>query len=512
MTRRAKHITFFATAALIVATAMPACQPKHAPACQQNPACQPAPARQQNRTHPQKAKYAPTWESLSQRGDAPEWFRDAKLGMWAHWGPQCQPEDGDWYARLMYEDGSKQAQDHRKNYGDPSEFGFKDIIPLWTADNWNPDDIVGKFKKAGARYFVGMANHHDNFDLWNSSHQPWNSVNMGPHKNIIKGWAKAARKQGLPFGVSVHASHAWNFYEPAQAYDGRLTREDGRGKWWEGYDPQDLYQQRHPVSEQFCWEWQDTVSRPDAAYRRNFYDRTLELLVTYKPDLVYFDDTVLPFWPIGDEGLKLTAQLYNRNPKAVVTGKLLQEEHKSAIVHDVERGVLDGIQPRPWQTCTCLGNWHYDRDLYDRDGYKSAETVARILADVISKNGNLLLSVPIRADGTIDEKEEAILNDLGRWMKTNGEAVYGTRPWTVYGEGESIRFTCKGETLYAFILERPANGTLQITNITEDVAGVELLGSREAPLFEHTEKGLKIALPEEFPTQFIPVLRIIKKR
>ena len=456
--------------------------------------------------HPQ---YEPTWESLSAYGDAPEWFRDAKLGLWAHWGPQCQPEDGDWYARLMYEDGSKQAADHRQNYGDPSEFGFKDIIPLWTAERWDPDAIVGLFKRSGARYFVAMANHHDNFDLWDSAHQPWNSVNMGPHKNIIAGWEKAARKQGLPFGVSVHASHAWNFYEPAQRYDGRLTREDGRGKWWEGYDPQELYAQRHPVSRQFCWEWQDTVSRPDAAYRRNFYDRTRELIDRYHPDLVYFDDTVLPFWPIGDEGLRLTAHIYNRNPSAVVTGKLLAPEHKSALVHDVERGVLDSIQPRPWQTCTCLGNWHYDRALYEAGGYKSAETVVKVLADVISKNGNLLLSVPIRADGTIDEKEEEILGDLGCWMERNGEAVYGSRPWKVFGEGARLRFTCKGEVLYAFIMEpMPDSGEVLISSVSgRDVSEVSLLGHDATLPFEQTAEGLIVRIPS-VPNRIVPVLKI----
>ena len=459
-----------------------------------------------------RPKYEPTWESLSAYDRAPEWFGDAKLGMWAHWGPQCQPEDGDWYARLMYEDGTKQADDHRRNYGDPAEFGFKDVIPLWTADNWDPDAIVARFKRAGARYFVGMANHHDNFDLWSSTHQPWNAVDMGPHRDIVGEWALAARKHGLPFGVSVHASHAWMFYEPAQAYDGLLTKEDGRGKWWEGYDPQDLYAQRHPLSRQYGWEWQDTLTRPDAAYRRNFLERTQELIDRYRPDLVYFDDTVLPFWPLSDEGLRLTAHLYNRNPKAVVTGKLLSDEHKRAIVHDVERGVVGDIQPRPWQTCTCIGNWHYDRSLYERDAYTPAAEIVRMFADIISKNGNLLLSVPVRADGTLDEKEEAILDDIGGWIDVCGEAVYGSRPWKVYGE-DGIRFTCKGRTLYAFILERPAGGsTVTVSSLSPDrdhrVRKVELLG-RKGPLpFEQTPDGLRVTLPESLPTSFVPVLKI----
>ena len=455
-------------------------------------------------------KYEPTWESLSQYGEAPEWFRDAKLGLWAHWGPQCQPEDGDWYARLMYQDGTQQASFHRAKYGDPSEFGFKDVIHIWTADNWDPEAIVARFKRSGARYFVAMANHHDNFDLWDSSRQEWNSVNIGPHKNIVEGWARAARKEGLPFGVSVHASHAWLFYDSSQAYDGKLTKADGAGTWWEGLDPQALYAQEHPVAQQWGWEWQDTVSVPSEAYRQNFLERTLELVDKFNPDLVYFDDTVLPFWPISDEGLQLTAHIYNRNPKAVVTGKLLKEEHKSAIVYDVERGVVDGIQKKPWQTCTCIGMWHYDRGLYERNGYVPAPAVIRMLIDIVSKNGNLLLSVPVRADGTIDEKEEAILDDMASWLDVNGDAIYGTRPWKVFGE-DGIRFTTKADVLFAHILE-PSADTVLITSLAqgspEEIAVVRMLG-HDSPLeFTRTEDGLKVKLPAMEQDYFPKVLSL----
>lgn len=455
-----------------------------------------------------EGKYEPTWESLSQYGEAPEWFRDAKLGLWAHWGPQCQPEDGDWYARLMYQEGTQQYQFHKAKYGDPSEFGFKDIIHLWTADNWDPEAIVARFKRSGARYFVAMANHHDNFDLWDSSHQEWNSVNIGPHKNIIAGWARAARKEGLPFGVSVHASHAWLFYDSSQAYDGKLTKADGAGTWWEGLDPQALYTQEHPVAQQWGWEWQDTVSVPSEAYRQNFLERTLELVDKFNPDLVYFDDTVLPFWPISDEGLQLTAHIYNRNPKAVVTGKLLKEEHKSAIVYDVERGVVDGIQEKPWQTCTCIGMWHYDRGLYKRNGYVPAPEVIRMLIDIVSKNGNLLLSVPVRADGTIDEKEEAILDDMAAWLDANGDAIYGTRPWKVFGE-DGIRFTTKADVLYAHLMEWPEENAVIISSLDgEEVSAVHMLGY-DSPLEYHsTADGLKVMLPEVEKDYFPKVLSL----
>ena len=201
--------------------------------------------------------FEPTWESLAAYR-VPDWFRDAKFGIWAHWGPQCEPERGDWYARGMYLEGHEKYGEHRAQYGHPSELGFKEVIRAWKAENWNPEALMVLYKRAGAEYFVALANHHDNMDLWDSSHQPWNSTVVGPRRNIVKEWASAARGQGLRFGVSVHASHAWSWYEPSQGadkegdyagvpYDGTLTKADGGGTWWEGLDPQDLYAQKKLV-------------------------------------------------------------------------------------------------------------------------------------------------------------------------------------------------------------------------------------------------------------------------
>ena len=211
----------------------------------------------------QRGKFEPDWQSLRQY-QVPDWFRDAKFGIWAHWGPQCAPEHGDWYARFLYmENAPGWAGDdyayHRRHYGPPSEFGFKDVIHTWKAENWDPEKLMVLYKRAGAQYFVALANHHDNFDNYDSRYQPWNSVHMGPKKDLIGTWAKAARDNGLRFGVSIHAAHAWIWYEPSQGadesgnyagvpYDGTLTKADGKGTWWEGYDPQDLYAQNHPRS------------------------------------------------------------------------------------------------------------------------------------------------------------------------------------------------------------------------------------------------------------------------
>jgi alpha-L-fucosidase len=500
---------------------------------------------------PPAGPFQPTWESLAQY-QTPDWFRDAKFGLWAHWGPQCQPEAGDWYGRGMYEEGSGQYKSHLNRYGHPSKAGFKDIINEWRAEAWNPDELVGFYKQAGARYFVALANHHDNFDLYQSQHQPWNSTRLGPKKDLIGGWAKATRKHGLRFGVSVHAAHAWNWYDTAQRadkqgplagvpYDGHLTAAQGRGQWWQGLDPQALYAQNHapsaPGDGQRQWEWADGASRPDAAYCEKFYRRTRELLNRYAPDLVYYDDTALPLWPVSDVGLRLAAEQYNASVRrhggrneAVVTGKILTEAQRQALVWDIERGQSQQIEPLPWQTCTCLGDWHYNRAVYDRQGYKSAQTVVHTLVDVVSKNGNLLLSVPVRGNGTIDEQERAIVQSIGTWLQANGESIYGTRPWRVFGEGpalagtaplsaqgfnegknkpfsaQDIRFVTKGEVLYATALGWPADGQLVIGALGEGnplrpqpVRRVELLGHGQPLAFERTAQGLRVSMPAQPP-------------
>jgi alpha-L-fucosidase len=500
---------------------------------------------------PPAGPFQPTWESLAHY-QTPDWFRDAKFGLWAHWGPQCQPEAGDWYGRGMYEEGSGQYKSHLSRYGHPSKAGFKDIIREWRAEAWDPEELVGFYRQAGARYFVALANHHDNFDLYQSQHQPWNSTRLGPKKDLIGGWAKAARKHGLRFGVSVHAAHAWNWYDTAQRadkqgplagvpYDGHLTAAQGRGQWWQGLDPQALYAQNHapsaPGDGQRQWEWADGASRPDAAYCEKFYRRTRELLDRYAPDLVYYDDTALPLWPVSDVGLRLAAEQYNASVRrhggrneAVVTGKILTEAQRHALVWDIERGQSQQMEPLPWQTCTCLGDWHYNRAVYDRQGYKSAQTVVHTLVDVVSKNGNLLLSVPVRGNGTIDEQERAIVQSIGTWLQANGESIYGTRPWQVFGEGpalagtaplsaqgfnegknkplgvQDIRFATKGEVLYATALGWPTDGQLVIAALGEGnplrpqpVRRVELLGYGQPLAFERTARGLRVRLPAQPP-------------
>jgi alpha-L-fucosidase len=508
--------------------------------------------------------FQPTWASLAAQYQCPEWFRDAKFGIWAVYGPQCQPEDGDWYARGMYFQGGRQNKFHVEHYGPPSQFGFKDVIHEWKAENFQPDDLLAFYKNCGAKYFLAMANHHDNFDLYDSKYQPWNSVAIGPKKDIIGMWAHAAKKNGLRFGVSVHASHAWMWYEPAQGadqtgplagvpYDGKLTKADGKGLWWDGLDPQDLYAQNHPTGNQKGWEWWDWdpakgATIPDAAYIQKFYLRTKQLLDDYQPDLVCFDDTVLPFHGVTDEvGLDLAAHFYNssiarhgRN-EAVMNGKHLDPMQRKALVYDIERGKANGILPEPWQTETCLGDWHYDRAIFEQHQYKTAATVIPMLADIVSKNGNLMLSVPVRGDGTIDSDETKIVSDIGAWLKVNGAAIYGTRPWKVFGEGPSTKGFVKGEfdgqrdaatkpftaedirftqskdekTLYAIVLAFPADGKVTIASLAansaqwpDKIGSVRLLGVRGKLKFTRDENGLHVILPGKKPCDLAFALKI----
>ncbi len=507
--------------------------------------------------------FQPTWESL-QNYQVPEWFRNVKFGIWAHWGPQCVEGSGDWMARSLYIEGSREYQYHVEHYGHPSEVGFKDIIPLFKAENWDPDKLVSFYKKIGAQYFFALGNHHDNFDLGDSQYQPWNSVNMGPKTDILAAWAEAARKYGLYFGVSLHADHAWTWYEPSRRsdkegpmkgipYDGTLTKEDGKGRWWEGYDPQDLYAQNHPLSENSWsgsavhdqWAWGNGACLPTKEYCTKFYNRTLDVINRYNPDLLYFDVTVMPFYPFSDAGLKIAAHFYNHSMlthggklEAVMFGKILNESQRKALVWDVERGAPNELLSEPWQTCTCIGGWHYNTSIYENDGYKSAATVVRMLVDIVSKNGNLLLSVPLRADGTFDEKEEKILREFGDWMSVNSEAIYDTRPWKVFGEGpaseadvkinaqgfnegtygnmtaQDIRFTRKGGNLYVTALSWPETGKVVVKSLAKGsklfpskIRRVELLGYGKVK-FLRTEDGLEIQLPEGQGKSVAPVFKV----
>jgi len=543
----------------------------------------------------QTGPFEPTWESLQQY-EVPEWFRDAKFGIWAHWGPQCVAGSGDWMARELYMEGSWKYKYHCKNYGHPSEVGFKDILPLFKAENWDPEGLVKFYaEECGAQYFFALGNHHDNFDLWDSQYQEWNAKAIGPHQDLLEGWAKAAKKAGIPFGISFHADHAWTWYEPSRRfdmkgekrgakYDGWLTKEDGyepnadgTEKWWKGLDPQKLYAQNHDLSENTWnngtihsqWGWENGACTPSQEYVTNFYNRTLDAINRYDPALIYFDVTVLPFYPVSDAGMKIAAHMYNRGFRGekvskvsggskvsegfrvskgskvsggtqnVVFGKILTDEMKRALVWDVERGAPNQIMEQPWQCCNCIGDWHYNTSVYEQNRYKSAATVAKLLVDIVSKNGNMLLSVPLRADGTPDEKELAIMKEFGAWMNTNKESIVGTRPWKIFGEGpvanadikinaqgfndgqyskagaEEIRFTQSkdGKTIYVSALAWPENRQICVKALSEGselcpgkIRKVELLGYGKVK-YERAAEGMTIELPEA-QNRIMPVVKV----
>lgn len=507
---------------------------------------------------PTAGPYNANWESLKS-WECPEWFKDAKFGIWAHWGPQCEPEAGDWYGRHMYFPGHSQYNYHVSHYGSPDKFGLKDICNTWKAQNWNPQELVDLYKSVGAKYFMVLANHHDNMDLWNSPYQEWNSVNIGPKRDLVGEWAKAAEKAGLRLGVSVHASHAWTWLEGSQRFDGKLTKEDGytlneggTEKWWKGMDPQELYAQNHEHSTGWDnsggihgqWDWINGASIPDEPYKKKLMNRTLQLVYDYKPDMVYFDDTVLPFYGCDNQwGQDFLASYYNASAavndgkaEVVVTGKQLPADIKQSMLWDVERGIPDRMQDDYWQTCTCIGDWHYNKGVYDGNRYKSGATVIRMLVDVVSKNGNLLLSIPVKGDGTIDDKERKVLADIKAWMDINGESIFGTRTWKTFGEGplaeavnpmnaqgfnegqnytsSDVRFVQKDNTVYATIMAWPEAGDFTIKSFgtiqptySGNVTSVKLLGYGDLK-FRQDVSGLIVEMAATHPNEIAPVLAI----
>jgi len=456
----------------------------------------------------------------------PDWFQDAKFGIWAHWGPQAVPAQGDWYARWMYVPGHPHYEHHLKTYGHPSQLGYKDLIPLWKAERWDPEALMSRYAAAGAKYFVSMGVHHDNFDLWNSKHHRWNATTMGPKRDVVGAWQAAAKRHGLRFGVSEHLGASYTWWYPNHLYDQFWPK---LGVPYDGADPAyaDLY---HDNRDEPFIDTKASWYTRNPAYHQLWRKRIRDLVDSYQPDLLYSDGGL----PFGDVGRSLVAHFYNSsiartgrleavyNCKDAGTGEFFKE----GMVQDVERGVLKGINPLPWQTDTSNGDWFYN----EHYKYKTSGEIIALLADIVSKNGNMLLNVVLRADGSLPPESDTLLRDLSAWMAINAEAIHGTRPWIHFGEGPTetaegmfkengaytardIRFTTKGKALYAITLGEPA-GVTEIVSLRKGapegrgrVAGVELLGAGPVR-FRQTDKALAIHLPPRLPTRHASVFKI----
>jgi alpha-L-fucosidase len=487
--------------------------------------------------------FQPTMDSLTNYS-YPDWFRDAKFGIWAHWGPQAVPMDGDWYARGMYEPGNKHYTYHINHYGHPSEFGYKDIIPLWKAEKWDPDRLMQLYQKAGAKYFVSMGSHHDNFFLWNSRLHKWNAANLGPKRDVVGEWQKAAQKYGLKFGVSEHLGASFTWFQSSHRADKSGPKA---GVPYDGANPNywDLY---HFPAEPGDTGWYSNNPK----WQQQWYNEIRELVDNYHPDLLYSDGGV----PFGNQvGLSMIAHLYNSNiqkrsrksfdPLSRKGAELLcdinlkpnlapqviyncKQKSGGRWVEDLERGIMPKIDPYPWQTDTSIGDWFYDRNWK----FRPVSWVIHMLVDNVSKNGNLLLNIVQRPDGSLDPEVETMLEQLAAWNVIHGEAIFGTRPWLVYGESgvkvkggnfnedfkynaKEIRFTTKGKTLYAIALGWPEDGQLVVRSLAkpavEDVnhiTKVSLLGYNGKIEWKQTAEGLVVTLPPQKVSEFTTALKI----
>ena len=457
--------------------------------------------------------FRPDWKSL-ERYQVPDWYVDAKFGIFLHWGLYSVPAyDSEWYPRNMYIQGSDVFKHHVTTYGPQAKFGYKDFIPKFTAAQFDADRWAELFRKSGAKYVVPVAEHHDGFPMYDCSFTDWSAAKMGPKRDIVGELAVAVRKQGLHFAASSHRAEHWWFYNGGMAFDSDVR------------DPRylSLYGPAKPEKEP-----------PSTAYMDDWIARTAEIVDKYKPELIWFD------WWIEQPAFepyrqKFAAYYYNRAAewkRGVVINYKKKAYPEHAAVLDIERGQLGDIRPVFWQTDTSISvkSWGY----IENDTFKSSVSIVDQLVDIVSKNGALLLNVGPRADGTIPEQAQQILLDIGKWLAVNGAAIYGTRPWRIYGEGPTkvvegsfkdtatkpftgsdIRFTTKGSTLYAIALAWPENGKLVITSLgagaslrTAPVKSVQLLGSKAKLKWQQRSDALVVDLPASKPGDYAFAFKI----
>jgi alpha-L-fucosidase len=456
-----------------------------------------------------RGPFAPSWTSL-ETFRTPEWYLDAKFGIFIHWGLYSVPAfDNEWYPRNMYKKGEKAFDHHVKTWGPQARFGYKDFIPLFKAEKFDAAAWAALFREAGAKYVVPVAEHHDGFPMYASDFTEWSAARMGPKRDIVGELARAVRAEGLTFGVSSHRVEHWWFFDQGKTFDSDVRDPKYDAFYGPAVDQKSSESGQTPPSRAFLDDW---------------LARTAELVDKYQPQLIWFD------WWIAQPAVhahlqRFAAFYYNRGAEWGRGVAINYKKHggesfpDTAGVLDIERGQLAAIRPLFWQTDTSVSktSWGY----VTNHEYKTADSIVDDLVDIVSKNGCLLLNIGPRSDGTIPEPEQQMLREIGRWLRVNGEAIYGTRPWTIFGEGptavvegpfadtkrlaftaQDIRFTRKGDTLFATALAWPESGVLTIASLARgsqhypsEIAAVDVLGAGAPRRVWRDAAGLHVALP-----------------
>jgi alpha-L-fucosidase len=471
--------------------------------------------------------FANNWESL--KGfKVPQWYLNDKFGIFIHWGLYSVPAfSNEWYARNMYQEGTKEFEHHVKTYGKHTEFGYKDFIPMLTAQNYDANAWAELFKKSGAKFIMPVAEHHDGFPMYDSDVTDWSAAKMGPKRDLVGELAKAVKDHGMIFAASSHRAENWWFYDGGLHFSSDVTVPANQGL----YGPP----QHSPRTEHSSPEWSSKTwsPAPNKAFLDDWLVRTCEIVDKYRPQVLWFD------WWIEQEVFqpylqKFAAYYYNRGAQWGL-GVAINHKHDSfpvgTTVFDIERGQLNHIREYFWQNDTSVSknSWGYIR----HHDYKPAEWIIQDLIDIASKNGALLLNVGPKPDGTIPHEEQEMLLEIGKWLDINGEAIYNTRPWEVYGEGptevpegqftdtkrsaftpEDIRFTQNGKNLYATLLAWNT-GSIMIKSLKEgssvsvnSIKKISLLGHVTALEFSQSTEGLKISLPDVAPCDHAFVIKL----
>ena len=485
---------------------------------------------------PATGPYTADWKALGLAYSTPQWWRDAKFGAWAHWDPQSMPEHGDWYAYHMYQEGSDDFNYQVAHFGDPggpSAYGYKDICKNWVVDLWDPNALMDLYVQMGAKFFMAMGAHHDNFDNWDSSYQPWNSVRVGVQKDMVGTWESSARQKGMRFGIGFHNTPARTYgqWMPIRytsdskgPYDAMQTTADGNGKWWQGMNPADLYGPQHSGD---C----SNNSCNNSAYGTQFMYRVDQAICKYHPDVVYFDDhagdsqlDLGVHMGLGSIATTILANYYNKSltwsqgktADVVMNMKGVGGEYDSfqdnealipyvqrALVRSTEADTESTISAYPFQTELNIqgANWHYMAGA----GYTGAASLVTTLMQNVSRNGSLLLNLTQRGRGNLDTQCTQIAQDIGAWLKVNGEAVYASRPFEVWGDN-TVLYTRASGNVYATLLSW-SGGAITLSALKSGgatlgkVSKVELLGSTVAMTFTQNAQGLTVT-----PSGSVPAL------